>query len=58
MRRPKKKTAVLKKRRWHPAVMDNLMRQAQEEDYRREQMAALDRAARAHFVDFGGSDGS
>ncbi|EPQ2972042.1 hypothetical protein NRF88_005698 [Klebsiella pneumoniae] len=42
MQKPKKKPLVVKKRSWHPAVMANLMRQAQEEDYRREQMAELD----------------
>ncbi len=29
--------------------MANLMRQAQEEDYRREQMAELERSARSHL---------
>ncbi|UCQ29641.1 hypothetical protein DCF83_18260 (plasmid) [Edwardsiella tarda] len=57
MRKPKKKPIVVKKRFWHPAVMENLMRQAQAEDYQREQMAELDRAARAHFGNLGGSDG-
>ncbi|EIZ7000244.1 hypothetical protein VXS30_25960 [Escherichia coli] len=46
-----------KKKSWHPAVMENLMRQAQEEDYRREQMAELERSARSHFADIGGEDG-
>ncbi|WP_200144179.1 hypothetical protein HYG91_27160 (plasmid) [Klebsiella pneumoniae] len=51
------KPLVVKKRSWHPAVMANLMRQAQEEDYRREQMAELERSARSHFADIGGEDG-
>ncbi|WP_269707352.1 hypothetical protein, partial [Klebsiella pneumoniae] len=54
MQKPKKKPLVVKKRSWHPAVMANLMRQAQEEDYRREQMAELERSARSHFADIGG----
>ena len=37
--------------------MANLMRQAQGEDYRREQMAELERSARSHFADIGGEDG-
>ncbi|MCJ4485870.1 MULTISPECIES: hypothetical protein, partial [Klebsiella] len=57
MQKPKKKPLVVKKRSWHPAVMANLMRQAQEEDYRREQMAELERSARSHFADIGGEDG-
>lgn len=56
MRKPKKTPIVVKKRFWHPAVMEHLMRQAQEEDYRREQMAELERSAAAHFADFGGED--
>ncbi|WP_269707430.1 hypothetical protein [Klebsiella pneumoniae] len=56
MQKPKKKPLVVKKDR-HPAVMANLMRQAQEEDYRREQMAELERSARSHFADIGGEDG-
>lgn len=57
MQKPKKKPLVVKKRFWSPAVMANLMRQAQEEDYRREQMAELERSARSHFADIGGEDG-
>ena len=57
MQKPKKKPVIVKKRFWHPAVMKNLMRQAQEEDYRREQMAAFEHSARSHFADFGGEDG-
>ena len=57
MQKPKKKPVIVKKRFWHPAVMENLMRQAQEEDYRREQMAVFERSARSHFADFGGEDG-
>ncbi len=48
MQKPKKKPLVVK----NPgilAVMANLMRQAQEEDYRREQMAELERSARSHL---------
>ncbi|WP_269688977.1 hypothetical protein [Klebsiella pneumoniae] len=56
MQKPKKKPLVVKKIP-HPAVMANLMRQAQEEDYRREQMAELERSARSHFADIGGEDG-
>ncbi|KMI56652.1 hypothetical protein SM95_05592, partial [Klebsiella pneumoniae] len=47
MQKPKKKPLVVKKRSWHPGVMANLMRQAQEEDYRREQMAELERSVRS-----------
>lgn len=50
MQKPKKKPLVVKKRSWHPAVMANLMRQAQEEDYRREQMAELERSVRSHLA--------
>ena len=57
MRKLKKKPTIEKKRFWHPAVMLHLMRQAQEEDYRREQMSALELSARSHFADFGGEDG-
>jgi hypothetical protein len=60
MQKSKKKPIVVKKKSWkswHPAVMANLMRQAQEEDYRREQMAELERSARSHFADIGGEDG-
>ncbi|MDN6899380.1 hypothetical protein EXW84_28820 [Klebsiella pneumoniae] len=57
LQKPKKKPIVVKKRSWHPAVMANLMRQAQEEDYRREQMAELERSARSHFAAIGGEDG-
>ncbi|HGB7953537.1 TPA: hypothetical protein ACIWBD_004269 [Salmonella enterica subsp. enterica serovar Enteritidis] len=53
MQKPRKKSIVAKKKFWHPAVMENLMRQAQEEDYRRQQMAELERSARLHFADFG-----
>jgi hypothetical protein len=51
MRKPKKKKVTVKKRFWHPAVMENLMLQAQAEDYRREQMAALEHSAVSHLVD-------
>ncbi|HEJ7348456.1 hypothetical protein F1511_27735 [Klebsiella oxytoca] len=47
----------MKKRIWHPAVMENLMRQAQAEDYQREQMAELERGACAHLADLGGHYG-
>lgn len=57
MQKPKKKTIVVKKRFWSPVVMENLMREAQEEDYRREQMAAFEHSARSHFADIGGEDG-
>ena len=47
MRKPKKTPIVVKKRFWHPAVMANLMRQAQEEDYR---LDAENRVQRARAV--------
>ncbi len=40
MQKPKKKPLVVKKIP-HPAVMANLMRQAQEEDYRRDRWQSL-----------------
>lgn len=52
-----KKPIVVKKKFWHPAVMEHLMRQAHAEDYRREQMAALERSTRSHFADIGEEDG-
>ncbi len=57
MQKSKKKPLVVKKNSWHPAVMENLMSQAQKEDYRREQMAELERSARSHFADIGEEDG-
>ncbi|EJJ0143927.1 hypothetical protein NHJ36_004447 [Salmonella enterica] len=57
MRKPKQRKIVMKKRIWHPAVMENLMRQAQAEDYQREQMAELERGACAHLADLGGHYG-
>ncbi|MGV3346022.1 hypothetical protein ACGVWS_09820 [Enterobacteriaceae bacterium LUAb1] len=40
---------VVKKRFGYPAVIENLICEAQDEDYRREQMAAFERSARSHF---------
>lgn len=58
MAKVKKRTQVsAKKKGWHPSVMAHLMRQAQEEDYRREKMAESERAARSHLADFGGEHG-
>lgn len=58
MAKVKKRTLVVaKKKHWAPSVMVHLMRQAQEEDYRREQMAASERSARSHLADFGGEQG-
>lgn len=58
MAKVKKRTQVVaKKNGWHPSVMAHLMRQAQEEDYRREKMAEFERAARSHLADFGGENG-
>lgn len=37
------------KQRYHPKVMKHLMRQAQEEDLRREMMAEMDREALQHL---------
>ncbi len=57
MAKAKKSTSlVVNKRLWPPYVMENLMRQAQEEDYRRERMAEAERSARSHLADFGGRD--
>ncbi len=56
MQKPKKKPLVVKKIS-HPAVMANLMRQAQEEDYRREQMAELAVQPGHILADIGGEDG-
>ncbi|MGE0973415.1 hypothetical protein ACQFN5_30205 (plasmid) [Klebsiella sp. WOUb02] len=53
----KRTRVVAKKNHWDPSVMAHLMRQAQEEDYRRETMAASERSARSHLADFGGEDG-
>lgn len=39
-------------KRYHPKVMEHLMRQAYEEDHRREQMAELERSAFRHLSDF------
>lgn len=58
MAKVKKRTQVsAKKKSWHPSVMAHLMRQAQEEDYRREKMAESERAARSHLADFWGEHG-
>lgn len=39
-------------KRYHPKVMEHLMKQAQAEDYRREQLAELERSASRHLSDF------
>ncbi|EHR3335236.1 MAG: hypothetical protein WAX30_22435 [Citrobacter portucalensis] len=57
MPKPKKNLVIVNKKFWHSAVMEHLMRQAQEEDYRREQMAEFERSARSHFADIRGEDG-
>jgi len=56
MRKPKTRKIVVKKRFWHPAVMVNLMRQAQEEDYRRDRMLELERQGESHFFECGVRD--
>lgn len=51
-RRVKAKRVQLKVKRYHPKVMENLMKQAYAEDHRREQMAELERSAFLHLSDF------
>jgi len=49
----KKKRSKTKVKRYHPKVMEHLMRQAYAEDHRRELMAELERSAFRHLSDFG-----